>query len=208
MNWFKLLFPMLDEWMGLRDIDTLDKIEAHTRELAFAQFGYKTDLAKTIFQFIETESESILRRKEKMQAKLELPDFEIRVANQGDRFGIWFQDLRVPRHKRFKYAVANGDFENFKVDFIDCEFENKPLAMYVDIESYKVKTPRRMVATGWSGIGVWQKPSEFTEIESSWHQWHDTEEALRKLKPLIKQYIQDIENHMNRNTIFINSTQI
>ncbi len=207
MNWFKLLFPMLDEWMGLRDIDPLDKIEAHSRELAFARFGCKTDLAKTIFQFIETESESILRRKEKMEAKLELPDFEIRVANQVDRFGIWFQDLRVPRYKRFKYAVSNGDFEHFKVDFIDCEFENKPVVMHVNIESHKVKRPRKMVATAWSGIGVWQKPSEFTEIESSWTYEYDTDQTLNELKLFTKQYIQEIENHINRNTIFINSTQ-
>lgn len=202
MQRFKTLFPMIDEWLGLQRIDPMEQIEANARELAFSQLGCKTDLAKTIFQFIEIESELILKRKEKMFAELELPEFKIRMSNQGEQFGIWFHDLRVPRYKNFKYAVCNKDFE---IDLIDCEFHNKPLALYVNIESYKVKTPRKMVATSFVGLGIWSRPSVFTEIEGSWRYEHDTDSAYRKLKPLVKQYIQDIENHINRNTIFINS---
>lgn len=200
MSWFKTLFTKSNE----SNQDSTVAMKAHTLKMRCEQLGFKSDIAKTLFEFIDTESESILIRKEKMFAKLEHPDFEIRVANQVEQFAIWFQDLRVPRYKHFKYAIINKDSE---IEIVDCEFHNKPLAMYVKIESEKVKTPRKMVATAWSGIGVWEKPSEFTEIESSWRTEYDTQSAFNELKEHIKQYIQDIEAHINRNTIFINSVK-
>ena len=154
-----------------------------------------------ISEFIDNEFNQVLNLK-KISAELKTDEFYFIIKNNFDKISLGFDDLRVPRHKYQRFAVADKDYQ---ITFHNIEYQNSRICMDFGIPTYEYKEPVKLVATEIGGFGWGEYVSEYTQIGGNTRIGCNLDNAKRELKQYKNSYLKDIENHIYRNTLFINS---
>lgn len=160
--------------------------------------------------------------------EIELDDYLFNFYNTGEFVVLGFYDKRLKSENYLEYnwydqscfkksANSNPDtpmIAEFKTH--NTVFKNKPIKSFIPIHKYETIVPRKFKATNF--IQNWMPgdylisdnyiniPSEFTEFKETKTTTYDKEDLKYLVEEEIPKFLTKVQNRINLNTIFINST--
>lgn len=181
---------------------------------------------------IEEFRKEILEKTERLlslysREEIEVGDYIFNFYNTGEFVVLGFCDkrLKIENHLEYHFVDQSCLKRNLETDVpgflelkkISTVFNNKPIKIFIPIEKYEVHFPRKFVTTktiqNWMPGGDFTSgnyvyiPSEFTEQKEYTEITYNQEDLRDAIKKEIPKFLNKVQNRINLNTIFINSTK-